>query len=348
MHQKQRNYFVYSYLFITSLLLMGVVLTACSISSSNGQPSKDDILAGNLTSTITATAILPLATPIPSATPTDNDTATPSPSVIPTSTIIDIPSPSTTPVASSTPVPTLTPLPTIPPEQRGDTYAELMSSNGGCALPCWWGFELGTASLDEVRQFYMAFDISIVEQVGNGGRAALYITFVDPEIEDGVQVRHLFRVQDGKVIEAEIQLRSLPDYQIVPILQRLGQPSEVWMWTIPEPYEGILPAHFRLYFPEQGILVFYGTGAEKSGDEVKVCFNGLGSATIRLWDPIIWDPIGEKGFVERANDTSELILEGDRPIEEVSNWDTEQFYTILRDDSHSQCLQTPSNLWPSP
>lgn len=224
----------------------------------------------------------------------------------------------------------------------------MIHSNGGCALPCWWGFELGKTSLDKVRQFYMAFDTFITEQAGNRGRSALYVTFVDPEIEDGIQVRHLFRIQDGIVTEAEIQLRSQPDYQIVPILERLGPPSEVWMWTIPEPYEGILPVRFRLYFPEQGILILYGTNAVKSDDAVRVCFNERGSVTMRLWEPVIWDPQGDKGFVERANDSSELTLEGDKPIDDVSNWDTEQFYTVLTDATHSECLETPSNLWSPP
>lgn len=203
--------------------------------------------------------------------------------------------------------------------------------------------------MQEVRQFYETFDASLIEQTGDGGRSALYVTFVDPEIEAGTQLRHLFRIQDGTVIEVEAQVRRQPYYQIESLLQQFGQPTEIWMWTIPESYEGILPVSFRLYYPEQGVLVAYAVAGARVDDAVQVCFDELGSVILRLWDPSIWDPNGTKGFVERANETSELGLDRDfYPIEEVSNWDVEQFYTILTDPSHTECLETQSNLWPPP
>lgn len=203
--------------------------------------------------------------------------------------------------------------------------------------------------MEEVRQFYETFDASLIEQTGNAGRSALYVTFVDPKIEAGTQVRHLFRIQDGTVIEVEAQVRRQPDYQIEPLLQQLGLPAEIWMWTIPETYEGILPASFRLYYPEQGVLVAYAVEGARVDDAVQVCFDGLGSVILRLWDPFIWDPDGAKGFVDRANETSELGFDRDfYPIEEVSNWNVERFYTILTAPSHSACLETPSNLWSPP
>jgi hypothetical protein len=225
----------------------------------------------------------------------------------------------------------------------------LIDSNGGCELPCWWGFELEKTSIEEVRQFYATFDAFMIEQVGDSGRSALYVTFVDPKIEDGTQVRHLFRIQDGIVIEVEVQVRRQPNYQIEPILQRLGQPAEIWVWTIPDVYDGILPASFRLYYPEQGILIAYAVAGIKIDNDVQICFDRLGSVILRLWNPSIWDPDGIKGFVERANESSELGLDrGFYPIEEVSNWDVRQFYTILTTLAHSECLETPSNLWRSP
>ena len=73
-----------------------------------------------------------------------------------------------------------------------------------------------------------------------------------------------------------------------------------------------------------------------------------GSTILRLWEPSIWDPKRDKGFIERANESSELTVEGHRPLAEVSNWDVEQFYTILTDPTPSECLETPSNLWSLP
>ena len=120
------------------------------------------------------------------------------------------------------------------------------------------------------------------------------------------------------------------------------------MWTIPEPREGILPSRFRLYFPERGVFVLYATGGVKNGDVVNVCFDGPGGVILLLWNPAIWDPDSTKGIVDRSNEGgSAFTLEG-YPIEEVSNWDTEQFYTILTDPTRSECLETPSDLWAAP
>ena len=223
-----------------------------------------------------------------------------------------------------------------------------MRDNGGCALPCWWGFELGKTPVDEVRQFYASFETFITEQKGVDGRSALYVTFIDPQIEKGEQVRHLFRIQDEIVIEAEIEVGIYANYQIIPVLEQLGQPNEVWLRTIPDTYEGVLPVGLRLFFPERGVLVSYAIFGERVGDKVQVCFDKNGSTILRLWKPSIWDPNRNKDFVERANESSELTLEGHRPIDEVSNWDAEQFYIILTDPTRTECLETPSDLWAAP
>jgi hypothetical protein len=328
-------------------LLLLLNLIGCAVSEPDARNSSDTVTQAALAATTTVSLMTPSATSAiaPSTTPTATVTATPVPSFTPAPTI---PSPTVTATSTPTPWPTLPPLPTIPPQQRGQVYRELMNSNGGCELPCWWGFELGKATEEQVKQFYNSLGAYIFEREYPDGYSIVETLFVDPQIEDGIQVRHMFLAQDGIIIEAEVQVRSQPDYQIEPILQRFGQPSEVWMWTIPEPYEGILPTRFRLYFPEQGILVLYGTGGVRIGDEVNVCFDRRGGAILLLWDPEIWDPDGTKGLIERANDSSELTLEGDHPIEEVSNWNAEQFYTVLTDPTRSDCLLTPSELWPAP
>jgi hypothetical protein len=290
---------------------------------------------------LTVTSLPQQVTPTPSATPLPSSTPTAIATRKPTSTA--------TLTRTLTPTPAWTPLPTVAPQQRGELYNELMSTNGGCALPCWWGFELGVAALDQIRQFYTVFDAFITEQAGLNGASVLYITFADPQIEDGRQVRHTFVAQDSIVIEAEIQVWYDLNYQIEPLLQQLEQPSELWMWTIPDAYEGVLPANFLLYFPESGVLAGYAVFAERVDDVVRACFDERGATALRLWDPTVWDPAGDKGLVERANESgSTFSLDGYFPIEEASNWDAGQFYSVLTDPNRTECLQTPSSLWSPP
>lgn len=179
------------------------------------------------------------------------------------------------------------------------------------------------------------------------GRARLTALFMDDQIKNGQQVNHIFSAQDGIIVEALVHADAA-NYQIEPLLQQLGHPTDVWMWTIPEPYEDILPSRFRLYFPNQGVFVLYATGAQKVNDVVEICFDRPGGVTLLLWEPSVWDPSGTKDIFDRADEGGTAFsLEG-HPIEEVSNWDTEQFYTMLTTPNNSACLETASDIWPSP
>jgi hypothetical protein len=328
-------------------LVVVLSLAGCTAPEPGAENSIGAVTQGTLV-TITATPLsmsTTVSTVKPTATPTESIPATPLPSPTPTPVI---PTPTVTTAPVPTLWPTLPPLPTIAPEQREHVYIGLIQSNGGCELPCWWGFELGKTSVEEVRQFYQTFGASLIEQTGNEGISALYATFVGPEIEAGTQVEHIYLAQDGVIIEVEVSVRIQPGYQIEPILQQLGQPSEIWMWTIPESYQGILPARFRLYFPQRGVFVLYATGGVKVDDHIQVCFDEYGGARLLLWDPVIWDPDGTKTIIDRSNEGgTAFILEG-FPVEEVSNWDVEKFYAVLSDPAQSECLETPSNLWSAP
>jgi len=233
--------------FITGVFLTLVILVGCTVSQQNITGNKNaDAIPKEAVKVATAQLS---DTPIPSLSPTTLVIVTALPSATPTSTVTATFSPSYTPTATYTAMPTLTPLPTIPPLQRGQVYTELIKNNGGCDLPCWWGFEPGVTHIKYVDQLYASFAAFINPKEFANGKSRLTALFIDANIENGEQVYHTFRTQDGVLIEALIDL-SDPSYHIVPLLQRLGQPSEIWMWTIPEPYEGILPSRFRLYFPE--------------------------------------------------------------------------------------------------
>ncbi len=326
------------------MCLILTLLVGCIVPQSDNEGNEGAISGISLTVTITTSA-----TPTSSVTSHSKVTVMLTPSATPTQTATATLSPSITPTATLTSIPTLTPMPTIDPRQRGQMYAELMSNNGGCELPCWWGFELGNTSLDEIRQFYETFDVYTTEQNIGNGISILEILFVDPQIENGEQIPHALVTQDGILIEVEIQLNSHPAYQVETILQRLGQPADVWMWTIPEPFYDKLPADFILYFPEPGVLMGYRTGSVKVDDSVNVCFDEIGGATIHLWEPSFWDQNNEKGIVDRASQAgSAFRLESYHPIEEVSNWDVEQFYSTLTDPTHLECLETPSEIWTAP
>lgn len=337
----------YGIVLIVVLLSMFV---GCLPGQSTGEEA-EGLAAGHPESNNVTPAFEPsreASAPSPSMTPTRLPSAMPQP----TQTATSMPTTTTMPTEAATsagfPLPSLTPLPKLQPSERGGRYAELMTTNANCQLPCWWGLEMGISTIEEVIQLYEQFDPVITIQDFPEDKTRITIQFIDPEIEEGMQTTHTFRGQNGVVLEAEIQVRKYENFTPISLMTQFGQPSEVWLWTIPKPYQGLLPASFRFYFLEQGILTAYAESARNVGENVEVCFNGDGGSILLLWSPTIWNPDGSKDFTERANASAELTLEGHQPISEVSNWDEEALYTNLLNPNSAECLKTPSNQWSPP
>lgn len=332
-------------------VILVIVLLLMLIGCLPGQPTGEEaarLAAGSPESskvTVTSSLSLETSTPLPATRPTILPSATP----LPTQTATLKPTrPTETATSTAFPLPSLTPLPTIQPSQRGERYAELMTTNDNCQLPCWWGLEMGISTLEEVVQIYETFDPVITVQDYPEGYAIVTIQFIDPNIEGGIQTTHMFTILNGILIEAEIQVGKYENFTPSSLMAQFGQPSDVWLWTIPKPYQGLLPASFRFYFAEQGILTAYAESARNVGENVEVCFNETGGSILLLWSPEIWNSDGSKGFIDRANASAELTLGGHRPISEVSNWDAEALYTNLLNPDSTECLETPSNQWSPP
>jgi hypothetical protein len=321
-----------------SLLLVGLIVGGCASS----QPVTTPITAVTPSAmSITVTSSL-APTPTPPATATN--TITPTPTA--TSTI----APTETP--SPTPRPTWTPLPTIAPESRPEAYYELLENNGGCELPCWWGFELGATTVDDVAQFYTKFDQYMSFQEEGKGYTAIYITFTDPGIENGWQTEHRFLAEDGIVVKANIIIGQHSYYQLEPLLQRFGSPAEVWMRTISDYEEdGRVPFIYTLYYPEHGILLDTGHFSAGAGTDTNMlvdCFEREDSLRIVMWDVASLDPAHEQFILDNSIGLPETQGEYvQRPIAEVSNWNTDMFFTVLSDPSRTDCLETLSEIWPT-
>ena len=209
-HRNTNRFLNPSYLLFSFFFIM-VFIIGCSVAYSNGEKSENILTGTKVMVTITATPMptRSSSTATFTSTATSFPTETPSPVSSPTATIET--TPTKMPTVSPTPMPTWTPLPTFAPSQRGQIYDELMNSNGGCTLPCWWGFELGRTFLNEVRQFYARFGTYITEQHNRNDITIIEVLFVDPQIENGIQVVHSFIAQNDVIIESQLPLINLPE-----------------------------------------------------------------------------------------------------------------------------------------
>lgn len=100
----------------------------------------------------------PSETPLPvTLTPSPTVISSPSPG-LPTS--IPIPNPVSatyTPCPTRTPTPTRTPPPpTLTSDERHAYVEEMLATNGGCELPCWWGVTPGQSDWQSVIDYFVA------------------------------------------------------------------------------------------------------------------------------------------------------------------------------------------------
>ena len=127
------QYVVHLILFTVPFLLLG-----CS-----GPIQSSGIASPTINSTILPTA--PVRTLQPTDTPQSTQAATPTLTHTPT------------PVPTSTP----TPFPTLEPKEKQAFIQEMLESNSGCELPCWWSITPGETSWEEMRSFFTTQGISL-------------------------------------------------------------------------------------------------------------------------------------------------------------------------------------------
>jgi hypothetical protein len=226
-------------------------------------------------------------TPFPSIKPTATfaPTMTSSPMATPRATRTVLPTrpppPTRTPISSQTPLP----FPTLEPDAMQAFVAEMLATNGGCELPCWWGITPGETRWDDMIKFFSEHNVRVWEnglldlsyQSGTYGRRPVYdsmmeITFQRAgDLVQGVTVRNTPRyapLQDDFVTVWQ-------RYALQPILSRHGVPSQVHLnLTVGAPCVG--GGNFPDYkmwvmYENQGIAIRYSGLALRDNEKWLVC-----------------------------------------------------------------------------
>ncbi len=212
---------------LVGLFILVILVAACDQESQlTEEPPSPTFVPATSTS-------VPAATRTP--TPQPSSTAPPSPipataTPTPTATASATPSPSPSPTATATPVPTLE------PEPLRAFVRDMLETNGGCELPCWWGITPGETTWDDMQAFFTQRGIEI-------DREGLELDNLNPEASplryrsrlgvnflerDGVV--QSIRVRNGSFYDPYPQELFLgPDYGLDQVLARYGRPSEVYL-----------------------------------------------------------------------------------------------------------------------
>lgn len=274
--------------------------------------------------------------------------------------------PTRTPLLTPTPqppTPTVAPSPTIAPtltaDQEQALVLELLQTNAGCRLPCWWGFTPGQTTWPTAYAFFAS--VGKMPAESRGPKMLNYtVTFHIPQHD--VQVRQIYIVS-GNLIEAiEVEIRTVRNYETVygderfaedlqryllpQLLTTYGQPTEVLLRTFRSVPEGsFIPFNLLLFYPQQGILVRYYGPTERKGEHIRICPQRTEIA-LRLWLPnkqiMTFEDIARLGILRLPlEEVSDF-----RSLEEATGMNLETFYETFKSPNNQLCLETPASMWP--
>lgn len=276
-----------------------------------------------------------------SATPTN---APPASSLTPVLTITSAPSSTQT----ETPSPTLTPRPEVftpsaplPRPQVEVRVLDLYRTNAGCRLPCWWGFSPGVTRWETAERFLETF-VPYISFIGTNESFGAYVKFPVPGFFN--YRNNAYYVRDGIIQEIDIEYIPVDatNYHLTKVLDDYGEPEEVWISTV-QNAPGPLGLSMILFYPHQGFLAFYGTGATSNGTSIQACPIKEESNP----DLILWSAHRMLTFQEMVKGRSlfnDLTL---RSLREATGISTNDFYKTFKESTNkTQCFETPVGLWP--
>lgn len=264
------------------------------------------------------------------------------------------PSPTNSLTFSATPLPLQTPIlspaPTLTMDEEVASVAKMLQDNGGCRLPCWWGFTPGETSLQATKVFFAALGKEIRPWYFEGSENYNVYFDLAEHFQD--------QLYSGKDVLARIGVRALPPvhndeylygdaqfvvaweaYLLPHLLTEYGPPAQIWV------YVGVraapwAPFDLLLFYPEQGILARYEAPAIWSDEVFRMCQYQM-SIDLHLWSPQ-YSP-------ERAQLPVWAAELGDlsvfRPVEEATGMTISEFVQKMRQPDPDICLETPQSLW---
>ena len=287
----------------------------------------------------------PSATPIPpSAAPMSPPTFTPIPPSMPT---LELPAGTPTPSPiPPTRTPRPTPVPTMTADEEYAFFLEMLQNNGGCRLPCWWGFTPGETSWQATRDFFTSIgkETGSVDHIQNytvffntPGHYESYQSYIG---EDGIL--EIIGVSASPAVGEDWSFtydhpqfaEDWKTYMLPQMLEVYGPPSQVLLCTgNGAPWS---PFDLILFYAEKGFLVQYsGEAEEREGETWLVCPH-LVEITLHLWSP------------ERSvslEDIPGFTMWGPHSLEEATGMSIEQFYETFVQPDTETCLETPADLW---
>lgn len=285
-------------------------------------------------------------TPVTPITPSTAMT-TPSKTTMAPTVVLDTPPPNPV-LATTTPSPTctlapstVTPWPTLAANERQQFAREMLATNDGCELPCWWGTMPGQTDWQTVRNRFIAIG-GFVFEMPHPQR--LFDYYIDLSFEHNNGVVQSVQVTSGTALgySSVHFAQDWHRYSLDQVLTRYGKPSQVMLELWPNPPVPNYPYKLFVFYDHLGILIEY-EGEAIRGEPFRVCPVFEQVTSIRLW---LQSPGSSTSLLQLANLDS-LEVAQMLPLEKATGVSLETFHQTFKDAKARTCLKSPSNVWSS-
>jgi len=256
--------------------------------------------------------------------------------------ILPTASPTTTLTPTPTLLPTLPPLPTLAPDAARAKILELLETNGGCRLPCFWGITPGETTWAEAYNFLDSLSAQITTQsIPSKVSESFTIAYTVPKYVRAVEYMVLYYRSTNNIIE---YISADATISLSELLTEYGRPDDVWIRAMPFGMPLALEFFLGIYYPDQGIVaVFYQEKASFSRPGyIYGCFDKNDSRLsnnpyLELWSSKITITWKDVDPFESFEDQPSLV--------DATGMDLETFYQAYKDPNKKPCIETPEELW---
>ena len=259
----------------------------------------------------------------------------------------------------------ITPIPTIENEMLEEYIYDLMSDNGNCSLPCWWGMSPGKTSAEKVVSFLDHFGVKVYvnNYQDDQGDSVVYSPKFDLE-----RITSDFRI---RYIEADNLLRSIfvigmnldsvesnqdlwNNYTPDQILANYGVPTRVFLrapGVTGFGDTGYMGYILWLVYDDLGFIVRY-DGNVRDLPIFHICPSlnkGNGQITrinIYMQSPDDARPLSESDSILISSETDEYWIGTVKPIDEAAGISVEEFYQLFMQTEEPTCFDSPHDIWP--
>ncbi len=225
--------------------------------------------------------------------------------------------------------------------------AELMASNGGCKLPCWWGIVVGESTDQAIRDMFVSQGIDhwVTSFDGSNHLMSLGYPYSDsPYYASDVSMQ--LWTESGRIVFLDVTGDRRPgedsalftqdwqQYRLAEILEKFGRPTHIGVHHEVSADPGPDYYQVAISYPEVGMELHYLISPEHlDGGRARICvdFEKVQSIRLMIFAPgsVAEAPVGTLTANAEAYDS----------WEEVTGFSDDHFFETFTDPENSACVE---------